>query len=471
MKNPIKSLNRLHAIIAGLAVAILPVSAQSLTSKLLDEEADIINTGGAVYSAVHFQNPAAGDPSPLIVNGIPHTVGSASDANLTTGGSGPFEGDFRNGQSGLGGNLETLLSGIRGANNLSLNISGLSIGTDYLFQAYWEGWPGEVLEFTAEGTTISVTDQNASLITFRFTATDDTLNISLNKTPGTPVDNNEWLSGYSLQEVPDSAPDFTNTLLDEEADIINTGGAVFSAVHFQNPAAGDPSPLIVNGIPHTVGSASDANLTLGGSGSFEGDFRNGQSGLGGNLELLLSGIAGANNMTLDIANLTIGTTYLFQAYWEDWPTELLEFTAEGYTTTVLDQNANLISFTFTATDDTLNISLNKIVAVNGNEWLSGYSLQEIPSPTAVITSFQQVGVDLFELTLVGSPNTGYEFFSSPTLEFSPGTLVEDLLPGVPAVGSIGGTNDSVFTTDSNGDGTVRMTLTGPKNFVVATPDT
>lgn len=53
----------------------------------------------------------------------------------------------------------------------------------------------------------------------------------------------------------------------------------------------------------------------------------------------------------------------------------------------------------------------------------------------------------------------------------PGTLVESLAPGVPALGTIGGDNNSVVTTDDNGDdtgdATVRMTLTGPENFVVA----
>lgn len=134
---------------------------------------------------------------------------------------------------------------IPGANNLTLNINGLVIGKEYLFQGYWEGWPTEQLDFTAEGTTINVADQNATLITFRFTATDDTLNISLNKTVA--VDGNEWLSGYSLQEVPDSAPDFTTTLLDEEADIINTGGTLISAANFGEAA------VTINGILHGAG--------------------------------------------------------------------------------------------------------------------------------------------------------------------------------------------------------------------------
>lgn len=84
-----------------------------------------------------------------------------------------------------------------------------------------------------------------------------------------------------------------------------------------------------------------------------------------------------------------------------------------------------------------------------------------------ITSITAIGGGVFELTLLGAADTGYEFRSSPILDFSPGALVENLTAGVPAVGTIGGSNDSVLTTDSNGDGTVRMTLAGPKNFVRA----
>lgn len=175
------------------------MSAGTLGSSLLSAETDIVNTGLGVHSAVHFQNPANGDPSPLVINGIPHIVGQANEPLLTDNIG--FEGDFRNGQSGLGGNLELLLSGIAGANNLTLNISGLTIGTDYLFQAYWEAWPTEVIDFTAEGDTIQITDQNATLITYEFTATDTVLNILVEGV--VEVDSNEWLSGYSLQVVPE----------------------------------------------------------------------------------------------------------------------------------------------------------------------------------------------------------------------------------------------------------------------------
>ena len=85
----------------------------------------------------------------------------------------------------------------------------------------------------------------------------------------------------------------------------------------------------------------------------------------------------------------------------------------------------------------------------------------------VITSITAIGGGLYQLALLGVADTGYEFRSSTVLEFDPGTRVENLAPGDPAVGTIGGDNDSVLTTDSNGDATVRMMLAGPANFVRA----
>ena len=92
-----------------------------------------------------------------------------------------------------------------------------------------------------------------------------------------------------------------------------------------------------------------------------------------------------------------------------------------------------------------------------------------PEAPPQITSFTGLGGGLWKLTLKGASNTGYEFRSSATLEFTPGTLVENLTqedPGDP--GAIGGANDSVITTDENGDATLRLTLAGgPANFVRA----
>ncbi|MCH7229186.1 hypothetical protein, partial [Haloferula sp. A504] len=93
----------------------------------------------------------------------------------------------------------------------------------------------------------------------------------------------------------------------------------------------------------------------------------------------------------------------------------------------------------------------------------------VPGPDPRITSFASVGAGLWELTLSGEPDTGYEFYSSTTLDFTPGTLVENLTQGAPGdAGTIGGTNDSVLTTDASGDGKVRVILTGdPADFLRA----
>ncbi len=97
------------------------------------------------------------------------------------------------------------------------------------------------------------------------------------------------------------------------------------------------------------------------------------------------------------------------------------------------------------------------------------SMPSIPEPpTVAITSIVYQGGGTWELTLEGEASTGYEFRSSPTLDFTPGALVENLAAGADPVGTIGGTNHSVLTTDVNGDGTVRMMLTGnPADFVRA----
>jgi hypothetical protein len=88
-----------------------------------------------------------------------------------------------------------------------------------------------------------------------------------------------------------------------------------------------------------------------------------------------------------------------------------------------------------------------------------------PGVTPVITSFNSQGSGVWELTLKADPNSSWQFRSSTTLEFTPGTLVEPLIDaGGP--GTIGGTNNSVLTTDSSGDAKVRLTLTGsPADFV------
>lgn len=85
-----------------------------------------------------------------------------------------------------------------------------------------------------------------------------------------------------------------------------------------------------------------------------------------------------------------------------------------------------------------------------------------------ITSLAPIGGNAFELTLEGANSTANEFRSSTTLPFVPGTLVSNLTKGnVGDPGTISGTNNSVVTTDGSGNATVRMTLTGPANFVRA----
>ena len=93
-----------------------------------------------------------------------------------------------------------------------------------------------------------------------------------------------------------------------------------------------------------------------------------------------------------------------------------------------------------------------------------------PQTPPQITSITPVGGGVWELTFAGQPNTGYEFRASSTLAFNPGTLVENLTQGNPGVdaGTIGGTNNSTFTTNGSGNATVRVMLTGfPADFVRA----
>jgi hypothetical protein len=507
--------------ISGSAAWTFTTSATAgiITASLLDEESDIVNTGGALVSACHFQNPSTGDPDPLVVNGIPHIVGRNNGANLTQNMT--FEGDFRNGASGLpqGGSdiVQVLLSGIAGGSSINMSISGLTPGKEYLFQAYWEAngtSPQHTLTMTLEGDTLDgVGPQGVPggvLISYRFPAGDNTLNAFFDLDGGT---GNNWLSGYSLQEIPsagepslnatdppdgatkvpttgnlvaffdkavqpgsgsiaiyksddtlveaiavtdtsppgtvsfsgnlvtidptaalepgvsyyvligsaaitdDSANPFpgitdktgwsfttsaaANTietsLLDEATDIINTGGTLVSACHFQDPSSGDPDPLVVNGIPHRVGSGSDPNLTD--NFFFEGDYRNGGSGLpqdGSNIvQVLLSGIAGANPISMSVSGLTAGQEYLFQAYWEADLNESLTITVEGETVNLVQAKKPgvLISYQFTAGDDTLNAFFDRDDGGAANNWLSGYSLQEVAGSdfNNWIAGFPEVG--------------------------------------------------------------------------------
>jgi hypothetical protein len=175
-------------------------SARSISTSILDEEGDIVNTGGALVSAANFGESA------VVVNGLTHGAGSAAGTNLAHNFF--FEGDFRNGASGLppGSIMDRLLSGIAGANPIEMSIGGLSVGRNYLFQAYWEAnaTGGQSLDITMEGVDNlgSVPARApAVLISYEFTAGDDTLNVAIDRDDGLGGDQNNWLSGYSLQEI------------------------------------------------------------------------------------------------------------------------------------------------------------------------------------------------------------------------------------------------------------------------------
>lgn len=102
--------------------------------------------------------------------------------------------------------------------------------------------------------------------------------------------------------------------------------------------------------------------------------------------------------------------------------------------------------------------------------LSLFSVAPPVSSPFAITSFAVVVGEpgVWQLTLTGDVTTNYVFRSSTNLDFSTGTLVENLTAGVPVAGMIGGTNNSVVTTDGGGQASVRLTLTGnPADFVRA----
>jgi hypothetical protein len=205
------------AFLATGVIAAMGIAHQAnaaITTSLLDDPTDIVNTGGAVHSAVHFQSATSGDPNPLVLNGISHTLNSGSDANLTTNIN--FEGDFRNGASGLptdGSDLiQVLLSGIGGFNTglMTVDIAGLTPGTDYLFQVYMERDTGQTLEISFEGETLAgvadvadpPTTPGGTLISYQFTAGDSVLNATFIR-DSAGGDQNAWIQGYSLQVVPE----------------------------------------------------------------------------------------------------------------------------------------------------------------------------------------------------------------------------------------------------------------------------
>ncbi|WP_338684956.1 Ig-like domain-containing protein [Haloferula helveola] len=100
-------------------------------------------------------------------------------------------------------------------------------------------------------------------------------------------------------------------------------------------------------------------------------------------------------------------------------------------------------------------------------WYDGVGYQLVAGSSR-ITSITPVGGSTWELTLQGLPDTAYEFRESANLVFDPGALVTGLTQGDPGdPGTVGGGGDRRLTTDSGGNGTVRMTLAGSRNFVRA----
>jgi len=75
---------------------------------------------------------------------------------------------------------------------------------------------------------------------------------------------------------------------------------------------------------------------------------------------------------------------------------------------------------------------------------------------------------VWELTLQGDATTKYEFRSSTTLKFTPGTLLglTQANPGSDP-GTVDGSGNFV-TTDDSGAAKVRLTLTGPTRDFVRT---
>jgi hypothetical protein len=97
------------------------------------------------------------------------------------------------------------------------------------------------------------------------------------------------------------------------------------------------------------------------------------------------------------------------------------------------------------------------------------SVDAIETTSPRITSFSSLGGGIWEVTLAdGGAATSYEFRSSTTLDFTPGNLVGGLSQENPGAdpGDVDASGDFV-TTDTNGDATVRMSLSGTRNFLRA----
>jgi hypothetical protein len=208
------------------ATALLAGSAQAgtLTASPFITESDLVVTGGAVHVAVIFGDGGDGQSASIdrVVNGITHNgysdfgplsangTQTFSGVDVTTAGFNSI-GDFRNQNSRYPVAdepvLNELFQGIIPASGVStIAVSDLTIGEEYLLQVYWEHAGASVsYDFTVEGVqttglTQAVSDpQVGTLLSTTFVAGDDELNMAFDYEQST----NHWISGFSLQVVPE----------------------------------------------------------------------------------------------------------------------------------------------------------------------------------------------------------------------------------------------------------------------------
>jgi uncharacterized protein (TIGR03382 family) len=221
---------KLMSIAVTITCSLLGVSQSAQagfisTSSLTNNETDIVSLGTRIVSAANF-GAVVGGTTDVDINGILHAVASRAEqgpgAELIPGLSinSTFDGHYRIGNAGAAGytgDMLNLLGGIAGTGApgpITLGISGLTVGRDYLFQGYWEANNfGQTASVTFEGTDTlgGITGINglATLISYSFTAGDTVLNVSLTRTAG--IDN-IWWQGYSLQEARSVPEPATSTL-------------------------------------------------------------------------------------------------------------------------------------------------------------------------------------------------------------------------------------------------------------------